>query len=169
MEDLSTPAGEIHFRPIQPGDEELLFRVYASTRETELAAVDWEPAQKEGFLRQQFEAQHTWYQENYAGAEFLVIEREGGPAGRLYVARWEREIRLVDIALLPEHRSGGIGSAILGVLLAEGDAAGKPVSIHVERWNPALRLYERLGFTPIEERGPYLLMERKPAPAPAGS
>jgi GNAT superfamily N-acetyltransferase len=163
MKDLSLSDGAIRFRPIEAGDLELLYRIYASTREEELALVVWEEGQKEAFLRQQFEAQHAWYQENYAGAEFLVILRDGAPAGRLYVARWEKEIRLVDIALLPEHRNGGVGSAILGALLAEGDAAGKPVTIHVERYNPALRLYQRLGFAPVADRGVYYLMERAPA------
>jgi GNAT superfamily N-acetyltransferase len=171
MQDVSTPAGRVHFRPITEADRETLSRVYASTREEELSQVVWEPGQKEAFLEQQFAAQHSWYQENYPGAEWLVILRDGGrdegqgpvPAGRLYVVRWEKEIRLIDIALLPEHRNGGIGSAILGALLAEGDAIGKPVTIHVERFNPALRLYERLGFAPVEERGPYFLMRRQPA------
>ncbi|HEV7519394.1 MAG TPA: GNAT family N-acetyltransferase [Thermoanaerobaculia bacterium] len=164
MRDLSTAASEIRFRPIAPADQALLFRVYASTREEELAAVIWEPGQKEAFLRQQFDAQHQWYQQNYAGAEFLVIVSDGVPAGRLYVVRWEKEIRLIDIALLPEHRNGGVGSAILGEILAEGSAAGKPVTIHVEKFNPALRLYLRLGFTPIEDRDVYYLMERAPTP-----
>ncbi|MEA2691151.1 MAG: hypothetical protein QOJ16_538 [Acidobacteriota bacterium] len=165
MKDISTPAFELRFRPIEPDDQDLLFRVYASTREEELAAVVWEAGQKEAFLRQQFEAQHRWYQENYAGAEFLVILQGGEPAGRLYVVRWEKEIRLIDIALLPAHRNGGVGSAILEEILAEGSAAAKPVTIHVEKFNPALRLYERLGFTPIEDRGVYYLMQRTPAPS----
>jgi ribosomal protein S18 acetylase RimI-like enzyme len=162
MNDIATPDLQIRFRPITPDDLDLLFRVYASTREEELSVVEWEPGQKEAFLRQQFEAQHRWYQDNYEGAEFLVILRDEVPAGRLYIVRWEKEIRLVDIALLPEHRGGGVGSAILREILAEGKAAGKPVTIHVERFNPALRLYERLGFVPTEERGPYLLMSRAP-------
>ena len=162
MKDISTPAFELRFRPIEPDDQDLLFRIYASTREEELAAVVWEPGQKEAFLRQQFEAQHRWYQENYAGAEFLVVLRDGEPAGRLYVVRWEKEIRLIDIALLPAHRNSGVGSAILREILAEGSAAAKPVTIHVEKFNPALRLYERLGFTPIEDRGVYYLMQRTP-------
>jgi ribosomal protein S18 acetylase RimI-like enzyme len=162
MNDIATPTAQLRFRPIQPEDQELLLGVYASTREEELAAVVWEEGQKEAFLRQQFTAQHAWYQENYAAAEFLVILRDGVPAGRLYVVRWEKEIRLIDIALLPEHRNAGVGSAILAEILAEGKAAAKPVTIHVEKFNPALRLYERLGFTPIEDRGVYLLMERAP-------
>ncbi len=54
-------------------------------------------------------------------------------------------------------------SSLLRSLLAEAAAAGKPVTIHVERFNPAPRLYERLGFRPIADRGVYWLMER-PAP-----
>jgi len=142
---------------------EFLFRVYHSTREEELAmVVDWTAEQKDAFVRQQFEAQHAWYQEHYEGAQFDVILVDGQPAGRLYVHRRPNEIRLVDITLLPEYRKGGFGTSILRDLLAEGEAAGKPVTIHVEIYNPAMRLYERLGFRPIEERGPYRLMEWRP-------
>lgn len=157
------PDPRITFRPIEPTDMEFLLRVYRSTREEELATVvDWTPEMKDAFILQQFTAQHTWYQEHYIGAEFLVILVDGAPAGRLYIHRREKEIRLVDIALLPEHRGGGFGASILRDLLGEGEASGKPVSIHVEIYNPAMRLYERLGFRPIEERGPYRLMEWRP-------
>jgi ribosomal protein S18 acetylase RimI-like enzyme len=153
----------VTFRPIAPDDMELLLRIYRSTREEELAMVlDWTEEMKAAFVRQQFEAQHAWYQEHYQGAQLEVILVDGAPAGRLYVHRRNREIRLVDITLLPEFRQGGIGTSLLRDLLAEGEAAGKPVTIHVEVFNPAMRLYERLGFRPIEERGPYRLMEWSP-------
>jgi predicted GNAT family acetyltransferase len=48
-------------------------------------------------------------------------------------------------------------------VLAEADAAGKRVTIHVERLNPARRLYERLGFSVAEDKGVYLFLERLPA------
>lgn len=125
--------------------------------------VDWTDGMKDSFIRQQFNAQHAWYQEHYQGATFDVILVDGAPAGRLYVHRRPKEIRLVDIALLPEFRKGGLGTSILRDLLAEGEAAGKPVTIHVEVYNPAMRLYERLGFRPVEDRGVYRLMEWRPA------
>lgn len=125
--------------------------------------VDWTPEMKDAFVLQQFTAQHTWYQEHYIGAEFLVILVDGTPAGRLYIHRREKEIRLVDIAFLPEFRKGGFGTSILRDLLAEGEASGKPVSIHVEIYNPAMRLYERLGFRAIEDRGVYRLMQWSPS------
>jgi ribosomal protein S18 acetylase RimI-like enzyme len=152
----------VTLRPIRDDDRELLYRVYASTREEELAPVPWTAEQKAAFLHMQAEAQHAYYQENYRGADWLVIERFGVPAGRLYVHRRPKEIRLVDISLLPEHRNAGIGSDLLRELIAESNAAGKPLRIHVEKNNPALRLYERLGFLPIVDKGVYHLMERAP-------
>ena len=146
-------------------DLPFLLHLYASTREEELAVVDWPPGQKEAFLRQQFEAQHAWYREQYPGASFDVVALDGEPVGRLYVARWERELRIVDVSLLPAWRNQGIGRRLLAALFAEADGAGKAVSIHVERFNPALRLYARLGFTLREDKGVYLLLER-PVGAP---
>jgi len=155
--------GAVELRPVEPRDEELLFRVYASTRVEELSVVPWDDAQKEAFLWAQFEAQDRWYHEHYERASFDVVLVGGEPGGRLYVHRGESEIRIVDIALLPEHRGGGVGTALLRDLLDEADAAGKCVTIHVERFNPALRLYERLGFAVAEDKGVYLLLERLPA------
>ena len=149
--------------PVQPGDRELLYRVYAGTRTEELAVVPWDDAEKDAFLRAQFEAQDRWYRENYPRASFEVIVIDGEPAGRLYVHRGAGEIRIVDIAFLPEHRGNGAGTALLRDILAEADAAGKRVTIHVERLNPALRLYERLGFAVAEDKGVYLFLERLPA------
>ncbi len=152
----------ITLRPIEPGDEAFLYRVYASTREAELALVNWDDTQKETFLRMQFNAQHSHYQSYYPDASFLIILSDGQPVGRLYVDRWPDQIRVVDIAVLPEYRNAGIGTALLKDLIAEGAMSGKPVTIHVEQYNPALRLYERLGFTRIGERGVYYLMECRP-------
>jgi GNAT superfamily N-acetyltransferase len=150
----------IRLRPIAPGDELFLSHVYASTRLDELAVTDWTDEQKAAFLHMQFVAQHKFYQENYTDTDFLIIVQDDTPVGRLYVARWKDEFRIVDIALLPAYRGTGIGATILRDLLAEADAVGKPVRIHVERENPALRLYQRLGFVMIEDKGVYLFMER---------
>jgi ribosomal protein S18 acetylase RimI-like enzyme len=158
----------ISLRPVRLEDRGLLLRVYASTREEELALTSWDEAQKRAFLEAQFAAQDVWYRERYPGATLDVIEADGLPAGRFYVHRREREIRLMDIALLPEHRGRGIGSALLHDLFAEAAAAGKRVTVHVEEYNPARRLYERLGFKKIGEHGVYHLMEWRPPGDAAG-
>jgi len=122
--------------------------------------VPWSDAEKAAFLEMQFDAQDRWYRVQYPQATFDVVVVDGEPAGRLYVNRGEAEVRIVDIALLPDHRGRGIGGSLLRTLLAEADAGGKSVTIHVERLNPALRLYESLGFCVAEDKGVYLFLER---------
>ena len=152
----------VTLRPITSDDMPFLYQVYASTRLEELAPVGWTPQQVGDFLAQQFIAQHQFYQEHYENATYSVILVDGQPAGRLYLARWPSEIRIMDIALLPAYRGRGVGSALLRDVLAEGGRAGKRVSIHVEKFNPALRLYERLGFKQTVDRGVYWFLEWQP-------
>jgi ribosomal protein S18 acetylase RimI-like enzyme len=128
----------------------------------ELAQTQWSAEQKAAFLAMQFNAQHAYYQEHYPQAAFLVIEYRGKPVGRLYLDRWPSEIRIVDIALLPAQRRRGIGTQLLNAVLEEGQRLRLPVRIHVEVFNPALRLYNRLGFRQIEDKGVYSLMEKAP-------
>lgn len=143
-------------------DLPFLERVYGSTRESELAQTDWSDAQKAQFIAFQFRAQHQHYTTHYHGARFLVIERDDVPIGRLYLHWREDELRIVDIALLPEARGTGIGGVLLRALMAQAAGQGKGVSIHVERMNPAMRLYQRLGFRRIGEHGIYHLMQWRP-------
>jgi ribosomal protein S18 acetylase RimI-like enzyme len=156
----------VSLRPISTDDEAFLYQVYASTRAEELALLGWDAARKSAFLRMQFDAQHRHYQDQFPNADFLVIYAGDQPIGRLYVDRGDDEINIVDIALLPEHRRRGIGSALLKAILAEADQTGKPVRIHVERFNPALHLYDRLGFVKTGDSGVYFLMERPPGHYP---
>jgi ribosomal protein S18 acetylase RimI-like enzyme len=144
-------------------DEPLLREVYASTRAVELAMVPWSEEQKAQFCDMQFTAQDTDYRRNYPAAQFQIIVQAGTSIGRLYVDRRESEIHVLDITLLPAHRGKGIGSGLLRDLQDEARAAGKSLGIHVEKFNPALRLYERLGFRAKEDQGVYLLMEWRAA------
>ena len=159
---MTTDEPELALRPAGGDDYELLGRVYASTRAEELAPVPWSDAQKHEFLAQQFAAQSAHYAEHYADASFDVILVDGEPAGRLIVARRDVAILIVDIALLPEYRSRGVGTRLLRSLIEESEAGGRKLTIHVEINNPARTLYDRLGFRPAEEHGVYVLMERPP-------
>jgi len=172
---LTAPPG-LALRPETDDDVPFLAELYASTRREEVAQLPWSDEEKEAFLRWQFNNQRAHYRQYYPECQFLVVERvadDGGgaePVGRLYVDRWPSEVRLVDIALLPAHRGAGIGGALLCELLAEGDARGLPVTIHVEYSNPALRLYRRLGFRHVDSNGIYYLMRWEPGssgPVPA--
>lgn len=151
-------------RPATDDDLPFLEEVYVSTRVEEIAQTGWPPEMQRQFLASQFDAQHRHYRRHYPDGEWLVIEKDGKGLGRLYVEDWPSQVRLIDIALLPEARGTGIGSALIGDLQAHALAAGKPLSIHVERNNPAMALYLRLGFVKIDEHGIYYLMEWNRAP-----
>ena len=149
----------LSLRPITPEDASFLAGVYASSRAEELAVTGWSDEQKEIFCRRQFDAQSVYYTATYPEASFQIIERNGELIGRLYVAHWEKEIRIVDITLLPEFRGSGIGTRLLHDLKEEARSAGKSLTIHVERFNRALQLYQRLGFQQVKDKGVYLLMK----------
>jgi ribosomal protein S18 acetylase RimI-like enzyme len=152
-------------RPETGEDIAFLMRLYASTREAELAPVPWTPEQKAAFLAQQFGAQRKYYYETIVGCRFEVLEHRGVPIGRLYLEDRPTRLHVVDIALLPERRGKGLGTAIIEALMAAGQASGRGVGLMVETFNPALRLYRRLGFAEVEEHGVHLEMEWLPKPA----
>jgi ribosomal protein S18 acetylase RimI-like enzyme len=153
---------EVTLRPATAADRGLLLAVYAAYRAEELDQVEWPPGAREAFLEQQFAAQdHEYHRANPAGS-FDVIEVDGAPAGRLYVDRRPGDLRVVDIALLPEHRGRGVGRRLLTGLQDRAAAEGRIVSIHVEATNRAGGLYARLGFVVAEELGVYRRMEWRP-------
>jgi GNAT superfamily N-acetyltransferase len=153
----------VSFREVAQDDEPFLRVLYASTREDEMVLVGWTGEKKEHFLDAQFEAQQRHYQVHFPTADHLVIEQHGSAVGRFYVDRREDELRLIDISLMPEVRNKGLGGALLQDLLEEGQERATPVRIHVDRFNPAMRLYLRLGFTLLEDHGIYDFLEWRPA------
>jgi len=137
-------------------DFDFITGLYAEVRREELAPVPWTDEAKQQFLRWQSALQRDHYRKHYTNGRFWILERSGeGAVGRLYVQAGKIEIRIMDIALLPECRNQGLGSRMLQVILDVATRQGVEVSLHVEPENPAQRLYRRLGFRLAEERGAY--------------
>jgi GNAT superfamily N-acetyltransferase len=124
--------------------------------------VPWTAEQQQAFVRSQFAAQQDHYTKKYPAASHDIIMADNRPVGRLYVARLDQEIRIVDITLLPAERNDGIGSYLIKQLLDEANRSGKKTRIYVEEFNPSLRLFERLGFSPSEQHGIHLLLQCNP-------
>jgi GNAT superfamily N-acetyltransferase len=152
----------ISYRPRSDGDLPFIERLFRSTREDELALTGWPEEFKRQFVAQQQFAQNRQFEFGHPGAEWLLIEQDGAPIGRLYVEDRGGDLWLIDIALIPESRGRGIGAAVLGDLLAQGRDAGKPVGLTVFKTNPARRLYARLGFTLVADDGAYEEMAWRP-------
>lgn len=176
-EDSSGVAGQACFeppglalRPETPGDTPFLAALFASVRGPEFAGNGWPDEVRDTFLAQQFRFQRAHYAHHYADADFRIVERQGAPVGRFCLHRGTTDHRIVDICLLPEARNQGLGGALLDIACAEADRLGRVVSLHVERSNPAQRLYARKGFIRVGESGPHWHMIRAPgvvAPAKA--
>ena len=163
-------ARTITLRDVTADDRALLLAIYASTRVEELARVPWTAEMKENFLQQQFDAQDRWYREQYANPHFQIVLVDGIAVGRLYLARNDDELRVLDIALFAEHRARGVGTRLLQQVMREAAASNRQVTLHVEIFNRSRRLYERLGFRPLgEPTGVHQCMEWRPSiavPAP---
>ncbi len=154
----------ISLRLARQEDQEFLYKLYASTRQAEVAAFGWNPAQQEAFLRMQFNAQRRWYAMAHPAAVEQIVELDQQPVGRLMVAKGDGAVAtLVDISLLPEHRGCGIGGGLLRGLLDQCNQEQTSLRLQVLRTNPAARLYDRLGFLKVGEDDLYLHMEKRPS------
>lgn len=163
MSSQSAAPSNIALRPVSSDDYDFLVEVYGSTRAEELALVPWTTEQQQAFVRSQFAAQQDHYAKKYPTASHDIIMSDDRPVGRLYVARLDQEIRIIDITLLPARRNAGIGSYLIKQLLDEAHRSGKITRIYVEDFNPSLRLFQRLGFTPSEQHGIHLLLQCNPS------
>jgi ribosomal protein S18 acetylase RimI-like enzyme len=66
----------------------------------------------------------------------------------------------ISIAFHPDFRNQGLGSQLLMQLLQQAASAGfRAISLSVDTRNPALRLYERIGFFELEREGHVSLMQ----------
>lgn len=155
--------GKVELRRVTVADDQFLLSVYASTREKELSQAEWAEGQKDMFLRWQFDLQRREYDTRFPDADYHVILVDGHPAGRIWVGSDDTQIRLLDIALLPEFQNRGVGAALLRRLMDQAAIVRKVLRHMVFVMNDdAHRFYERLGFTIIEDLGAYKHMEWSP-------
>ncbi len=146
-------------RPAELADETFLETVYAETRRGELAGLNWSREQENDFFKMQFQLQNQAYKMQFPNTDYLVVELKKIPIGCLIVER-AGEIRLVNIALLPDFRSRGIGAFLLKQLQAEAQAADKSLTLSVLKTNDrAVNLYKRCGFAVSGSEELYLTMQ----------
>ena len=162
--ELTLPAGEkLILRPVTPEDEEFLIAVYGGTREAELAQAQWAEGQQEQFVRWQYGLQRREYESRFPDADYRVIVINDRPAGRIWVGSDDEQIRLLDIAIMPEFQNRGVGTLLLRRLIDEASQTNKFLRHMVFVLNnDAHRFYERLGFAIIEDFGAYKHMEWRP-------
>jgi len=152
----------LSLRPETDADLPFLMQIFASTRAEELTLIPWTEDEKRAFLVHQFSAQRKHYRSYFPDAAYDVLERDGTPIGRLYVDERQTRVHILDIALMPDWRGDGVGTAIIGAIQDYAGGRGKGADIFVERINPAKSLYDRMGFKVIREEEIYLEMDWTP-------
>ena len=154
----------IGLRASLEADKDFLHAVYASTRTAEFVGAGWAAAEIDTLLAGQFAMQDAYYRRHYRHGRFDVVLCGTMPVGRLYHDWSGSEARVIDIALLPEHRGAGIGTRLMHALVAEAARRAMPMCLYVEFDNPVRSLYRRLGFEPAGENGVYEQMRRAAEP-----
>jgi len=156
---IVTSGEGLDYRLVEDRDKSFLRELYGTTRAAEMAMVPWSDEQKDEFVEMQFNAQHTFYFEQFDQAEFGIISKNNIDVGRLYLDLRDDEVRIIDIALHPTYQRLGIGKALLEAIIQYAQERELLVTIHVEKNNSAMSLYLRLGFELIEDQGVYNLMQ----------
>ena len=159
VENIISAAGlGLDSKLIEESDQAFLRELYGTTRAAELAVVPWTDKEKSDFIAMQFAAQHTFYTDQFKNAEFAIITKNNINIGRLYLDQRKDEIRIIDIAILPDYQKMGIGKALLQGVQTQAQELNLPITIHVEKSNPAMSLYKTLDFKFKEDQGVYNLM-----------
>jgi len=128
MNEHSQTSGDpspITLRPVVAADEPLLLEIYASTRAEEMAMVPWTSEQQDAFVKMQFTSQQEHYKKLQPDADHDIIMLNGRPVGRLYVARTNERIEIMDITVLPQHRKDDDSSIDRGPSIRETTTEGQ--------------------------------------------
>jgi ribosomal protein S18 acetylase RimI-like enzyme len=99
------------------------------------SAWGWDEAGQRRDLRAGFDA-----------GNFEVAVRGGRPVGMISLSTQADHLYLNDIIVAPDRRGGGIGTALMRMVLARARERGVALRLSVFHTNPARALYQRLGF-----------------------
>jgi len=154
-------------RPVRDSDEAFLRELYGLTRAEEMKLAGFDAAQQAVFIDMQFRAQHADYRRRFPDGSFEVILCGNEVVGRLYTARSEEEMRILDMTIMPTHRGRGFGTDLLGRLIDEARRNELPLRIYLDNGSRSTLLFQRLGFTCAKQEGASSLFEWRPRSSPA--
>jgi ribosomal protein S18 acetylase RimI-like enzyme len=151
-----------------PEDERLLFALYAEDQRAQFVPSGLAEELVRSLIQMQYRGRSMTYAARYPASEnSILIADDGSPVGRLLLDRGSLRLpdcwRIVDIAILATHRGKGLGTRVLKECQRLCAAAGASLELQVTPWNPARRLYERLGFQVVSEDATAVEMGWSPA------
>jgi ribosomal protein S18 acetylase RimI-like enzyme len=112
-------------------------------------------------LELQLRSQDQQYRRDWPGASSFLIMAGANRVGRILLHEGAQRDHLVDISILHEFRNAGIGTQALQLLISRAESRSNDLCLRVAASNPALALYQRLGFEIVADAGVYLEMKRR--------
>jgi ribosomal protein S18 acetylase RimI-like enzyme len=146
-------------RPARTDDQEFLYRLFYSVYSEKLQLVPLSAEEKKALVELMYQGFICHYNSLAPASDDRLVLLDNESIGRMILLQTREEIRLADLAILPQYRRRGIGSALIGQLQTESTMSKRPVRLQVARFDHALRLYQRLGFYKTDAIGPYLHLE----------
>lgn len=159
---MNVSRAAITLTPVTSEDNDFLLRLYQSSRGDDLRELGWSEDRISEFLQMQHDAQRNFLATDYPNIIDQIVSLDGQAAGRLAVEQRPDEIRLIDIALVPERRNHGLGTYLIQQVQEHAQSTRLPLRLQVIRFNRAVGLFERLGFTRTSETGSHFQMEWSP-------
>jgi len=159
-------SSSFRLRAAGPGDEAFLYEMFVASREREFGPL---PAEmRDTIAREQFAILQNGVKTDHPDAQqFVVIAPNTSGdveirVGMLLLAEHPDALWVIDLALDPAHRNRGFGSAILRSLMESCRRSGKIMKGSVTPYNPARRLYARLGIRELGADRGYIALEWRP-------
>ena len=146
-------------RPTRADDQEFLYRLFYSVHTEKLRLVPLGEEEKTKLVELMYQGFTRHYSSLAPVSDDRLILLNNESIGRMILLQTREEIRLADLAILPEYRKRGIGSALIGQVQTESMMSKRPVRLQVAQFDRALGLYRRLGFYKTDVEGPYIHLE----------
>jgi ribosomal protein S18 acetylase RimI-like enzyme len=103
------------------------------------------------------------FHERWHVHEVRIITRDGLGIGWLQSRVEDEALFLAQLFLDRQYQGQGIGTEVMHRLIDEAKREGRAVTLGVVKTNPALRLYQRLGFCTTHEDERKVYMRREPS------
>jgi ribosomal protein S18 acetylase RimI-like enzyme len=150
----------LQLNPAEPADEPWQRQLFANLRGLQVAMLAACPP----LLDQQWRLQKRAFAHDYPDAQTRIIRSAQRPIGTITLHHGTSAWRLLEIGLEPDCRGQGIGERLLRGLTTFADEQGQTLELAVMRHNPALRLYQRLGFVAVTETPPEAQLQMRRVP-----
>lgn len=144
---------KIALRPAVAEDFEYCKRLYFSGMDWIIEELSLDRGRQAVTLRQ------DWIPE-----QVRIITLDGADVGWLQCISSSDELFLAQIFVDGPFQNQGVGTEVMNRLLSEATRANQSVILAVAKINPALRLYQRLGFQTVYEDERKHYMRREPDP-----